>query len=155
MSRSRAVVSRRSRIAVCRDRGSWCRGDRGSRCVTLEDRGVSRSRIAVCHASRIEDRCVPRCRDRGSRCREQLQATEILSSTAFHIREVFQRKCIYESSASGGPFGMDTQKPKQTLLLTFLPLFSDTSLWFSRSILFPTRTILTLSTAFCGEQSTR
>ena len=55
MSRSRAVVSRRSRIAVCRDRGSWCRGDRGSRCVTLEDRGVSRSRI--------EDRGVPRCRD--------------------------------------------------------------------------------------------
>ena len=38
MSRSRAVVSR---IAVCRDR----RGDRGSRCVTLEDRGVSRLRI--------------------------------------------------------------------------------------------------------------
>ena len=43
---------------MCRDRGPWCRGDRGSRCVAiedrgvaaLEDRGVSRSRIAVCHA---------------------------------------------------------------------------------------------------------
>ena len=80
---------------MCRDRGPWCRGDRGSRCVAIEDRGVaaiedsgvSRSRIAVCHASRIEDRGVPRCRDRGSRCcdrgsrcREQLQATEILVS---------------------------------------------------------------------------
>ena len=63
MSRSRAVVSRRSRIAVSR-----------------------RSRIAVCHAR--GSRCVTieeRCCDRGSRCREQLQATEILSSTVFHI----------------------------------------------------------------------
>ena len=46
--------SLQSRSAVCRDRG---RGDRGSRCVAIEDRGVaaiedrgvSRSRIAVCH----------------------------------------------------------------------------------------------------------
>ena len=66
MSRSRAVVSRRSRIAVCRDRGSRCRGDRGSRCVTLEDRGVSRLRIED-RGVAIEDRGVTRLRieDRG------------------------------------------------------------------------------------------
>ena len=42
---------------MCRDRGSWCRGDRGSRCVTLEDRGVSRSRIED-RGVAIEDRGV-------------------------------------------------------------------------------------------------
>ena len=56
MSRSRAVVSRRSRIAVCR-------GDRGSRCVTLEDRGVSRLRIED-RGVAIEDRGVA-IEDRG------------------------------------------------------------------------------------------
>ena len=65
-----------------------CVAIEGRGVAAIEDRGVSRSRIAVCHArgSRIavcRDRG-SRCRDRGSRCREQLQATEILSSTAFH-----------------------------------------------------------------------
>ena len=62
----------RSRIAVCHARGSRCvtiedRGsrccDRGSRCVTLEDRGVSRLRIED-RGVAIEDRGVA-IEDRG------------------------------------------------------------------------------------------
>ena len=48
----------------------WCRGDRGSRCVTIED-AIEDGGVA------IEDRGVA-IEDRGSR--EQLQATEILCS---------------------------------------------------------------------------
>ena len=64
MCRDRGSWCRGDRGARCVaiDRGSWCRGDRGSRCVTLEDRGVSRLRI--------EDRGV---------ANNYIQATEILS----------------------------------------------------------------------------
>ena len=79
MSRSRAVVSRRSRITVCRDRRSRCRGDRGSRCVTLEDRGVSRLRI--------EDRGVANNYKRPKFCPVR--------------RSIFSGSCAFELSAVG------------------------------------------------------
>ena len=60
MCRDRGSWCRGDRGSRCVaiDRGSWCRGDRGSRCVTLEDRGVSRSRIE-------DRRCAAIGEDRG------------------------------------------------------------------------------------------
>ena len=62
-------VSRRSRIAVCHDRESRCRGDRGSRCVTIEDAIEDRGVAIEDRGVAIEDRGVA-IEDRG---REQLR----------------------------------------------------------------------------------
>ena len=90
-----------SRSAVCRDRGPWCRGDRGSRCVAaIEDRGVSRrSRIAVSRRSRIAV-----CRDRGSRCRGDRgsRCVAIMSVCGVHTRAHACVRYVYICDHAGG-----------------------------------------------------
>ena len=82
---------------------------RGPRCVTIEDRGVSRSRIAVCHdrGPRCVTICHDRglriavCSDRGSRCRKVYRS---LAEPRLLGRGEGLGNCLY-ATCSPGMFG--------------------------------------------------